>query len=549
MGLCTIENSTEKINFQCKAIITFRIYGFCQLIREVTGKKSMKKTAIQKKIEQRWQALTIRQKIMTYTGMVFLCIFLSVIFNVWVVFYSLGDLNHILEDSSKNSVLVQAIEEESRLFEQYMKGSTDHTRQLLQEAMKKTEETVCDLPFDFSQIGENRYAQTWSVRNCYEVYVEKRDAVLEMPGEGSLYVERLYEVYDIQEYLQEYAKELMNDTLAEGNSLYMEKLPGILAVPAIIALFAAVIFLFMVNLSKIMNRTIVSPVMELASSAKRIADNDFFIEDIQVESRDELGELVHAFNKMKYATGEYIMALEEKRKTLDLLHEEELEKLEVERRLEEMKLEVLKNQINPHFLFNTLNVIGGMAMLENAETTEKMIMALSNLFRYNLKNSDAEAMLSQELNVVKDYMYIQKMRFGERMTYHIKCEVEENTVIVPTFTFQPIVENAIIHGLTPKEEGGKIFVRIWKKQDNVMITIHDTGVGMSKQKVEELNRTLREGDYSHSGIGIGNVYRRFKIMYPESSFEIYSREHRGTLIKLTIPGTGREALSGKERDE
>lgn len=90
----------------------------------------------------------------------------------------------------------------------------------------------------------------------------------------------------------------------------------------------------------------------------------------------------------KYATGEYIQALEEKRKTLDLLHEEELEKLETEKRLEMTKLELLKSQINPHFLFNTLNVIGGMASLEEAETTEKMIRALSALFRYNLKNQD-----------------------------------------------------------------------------------------------------------------------------------------------------------------
>ena len=175
-------------------------------------------------------------------------------------------------------------------------------------------------------------------------------------------------------------------------------------------------------------------------------------EDVQVQNEDELGELVHAFNKMKYATGEYIMALEEKRKTLDLLHEEELEKLETEKRLEMIKLELLKSQINPHFLFNTLNVISGMARLEEAQTTEKMILALSSLFRYNLKTPEQFVLLAKELNVAADYMYLQQMRFGDRITYRKDCSVDADKVIVPAFTFQPLVENAMKHGIDYMEE-------------------------------------------------------------------------------------------------
>jgi sensor histidine kinase YesM len=238
---------------------------------------------------------------------------------------------------------------------------------------------------------------------------------------------------------------------------------------------------------------------------------------------------------MKFATGEYIRAMEESRKTLELLHEEEMQKMEVERRLETMKLEVLVNQVNPHFLFNTLNVIGGMAMLENAETTEKMIMALSNLFRYNLKNSSTETVLSQELSIVRDYMYIQQMRFGERLKFEIDCRMEENSVIIPTFTFQPLIENAIIHGLAPKEEGGKIHIKVWEQDQNIFITVCDTGVGIAEDKLELLKHKLEEGNVSRDSIGVGNVYRRFKIMYPEGRFTIYSRENEGTLIKLQIP--------------
>lgn len=488
-----------------------------------------------KRIEQRWQTMTIRQKITTYTVTVFLCIFLSVAFNIWVAKFSLGDFNNILNEGSKSSAFVQAMENESRIFEQYIMTSTKENRQLLEQAMKETESAIHALPFDYEEIGQIRYAQTWSVRNCYEVYVEKRDIMLRTPEESLSYVERLYEVYDIQEYLRSYGAQLMDDTLAEGSGVYRSKIPSMIFIPSIIFICSILLLLCMTELSAIMKRTIVTPVMKLVDFAKRIAGNDFFIEDIQIENQDEIGELVHAFNKMKYATGEYILGLEERRKTLDLLHAEELEKLEAERRLEAMKLEVLKNQVNPHFLFNTLNVIGGMAMLENAETTEKMIMALSNLFRYNLKNPNPEAILAQELNVVKDYMYIQQMRFGERLSYSVKCELDENTVLIPTFTFQPIVENAIIHGLAPKEEGGKINVRVWEHDGETIITFHDTGVGMSKEKLENLKKRLSDGVINRDSIGVGNVYRRFKIMYPEGQFEIYSREKKGTLIKIRIP--------------
>ena len=129
---------------------------------------------------------------------------------------------------------------------------------------------------------------------------------------------------------------------------------------------------------EILNRDIVLPVLALVKASKKIASNDFHVEDVKVENKDEIGELARAFNKMKYATQEYILILEEKRKTLDLLHKEELERLEMEKQLEAVQLDLLKSQINPHFLFNTLNVIGGMANLESAETTEKMIMALSS---------------------------------------------------------------------------------------------------------------------------------------------------------------------------
>lgn len=490
---------------------------------------------MREKIRQTWQSLTIRKKIGTFTGTVFLIISLSVIFDIWVVKFSLVDFNGILQDNGKGSELVQALEEESRLFESCIKNPEEEREEQLEISIARTQKAVQELPFQYGKIGEKRYAKTWSIRNSYELYCEKRDAVLQMEEKDPNYIGKLYEVYDMQGYLQEYARTLMNYTIEDGNEIYQKRVPGLISVPLAVILFGLVLFCGMLELAALMNQTIISPVMELVKASQKIAANDFFVEDVNVQNQDELGELVRAFNKMKYATGEYILALEEKRKTLDLLHEEEMKKLEAEKRLEMIKLELLKNQVNPHFLFNTLNVIGGMANLEEAGTTEKMIKALSSLFRYNLKTPEAEVPLAKELKVVADYMYLQQMRFGGRISYELECLVNEELVLVPTFTFQPLVENAIIHGLSPKEEGGRIRIRIWQRKERLHITVGDNGIGMDTEQLKELRDQLRIEEDGRLGIGLGNVCKRIGAMYQESRVEVYSRKNAGTVIAIELP--------------
>lgn len=348
------------------------------------------------------------------------------------------------------------------------------------------------------------------------------------------YISILYEVYDMQDYLQSYAKQLMRDTLEDGVSVYGKKVKTIIIVPVLIILLEIFFFLSIRKLSGLMNSSIVAPVMELAEASRKIAENDYFIEDVPMKNEDELGELVHTFNKMKYATGEYIMALEEKRRALDLYHAEELEKLKIAGRLDAMELTLLKNQINPHFLFNTLNVIGGMADLEGAQTTERMIHALSFLFRYNLKTPEEKVPLARELKVVRDYMFLQEMRFGSRITYQIDCRTDAELVMIPTFTFQPLVENAIIHGLAPKEEGGCIRIRILERRGQICIGVADDGVGMETDKLDALRRKMQE-DSGPTNIGLFNIHKRIHMMYEKGTMRIHSSAGVGTIVSICIP--------------
>ncbi len=419
---------------------------------------------VRQKVIQAWQALTIRHKILMFTGGALLIILMSVLLDAWVVHFSMVDFYKILEDNSKNSEFVRSMEKEIDAFQAYVSDPTQERRQSLQDAVADTASAVARLPFDYRAQGKELYARTWSIRSSHEVYQEKRDQFLTISEDSPDYIARLYDLYDMQSYLLDYAGDLMLESMESGNAVYHAKYPWMLGVPVVALILGFLLFFGVCRLAGMMNHAITLPVMELANASRKIAANDFFIEDVQVENRDELGELVGAFNKMKYATAQYIQTLEEKRQALNKLHEKEMEQVETERRLESAKMELLMSQINPHFLFNTLNVISGMANLEEADITEKMINSLSDLFRYSLKNDQAVVALARELKIVEDYMFLQHMRFGARIAYKIDCNVDTQKPLLPTFTFQPLVENAIIHGLSPKVEGGWIRIRIRDKK-------------------------------------------------------------------------------------
>lgn len=165
-----------------------------------------------------------------------------------------------------------------------------------------------------------------------------------------------------------------------------------------------------------------------------------------------MGELVAAFNVMKHSTRGYIETMRKNNEMQELLYKEEMERSNMEKQLNSARLELLKSQINPHFLFNTLNMIACTAKLEDAGDTEKMILSLGNLFRYNLKTTEQFVTLERELKIVEDYMYLQKMRFGSRIKYRLSLANGCSSSNDPSLSLQPIVESDLSM-VFPKRKG------------------------------------------------------------------------------------------------
>lgn len=482
-----------------------------------------------------WLTISIKKKIGIFAAMVILIMALSATFSICIMNFSLGGFNTILNDNSRCHDFQEALDLEIESFADYIRDATPDTRDQYVLSCVRTERCLRSLPFDYARIGTERYARTWSILNGYETYQAYRDELAETQVRESDFVERLYRVYKMQEYLQTYARRLVQVTLKEGNDSYQEKVPVFYNMPYLILAISAVFMGFVMFLTKILSNALVSPAVLLAQCARKIAKNDFTGEDPSVENRDEMGELVQAFNKMKRSTKGYIDTLKENHRMSELLHREEIEMVEMEKQLSGARLELLKSQINPHFLFNTLNMIACMAKLEEAVTTERMISSMSSLFRYNLKTSEQIVTLARELKVVQDYMYIQQMRFGSRILYSCDLKVDAEQAMIPAFTLQPVVENAMVHGLSKKEQGGRVHVRIWEQGKRLVISVADTGLGMSEERLAEVTEAMKERRTSRIGIGLGNIYKRIHMMYKQGEFRIASIEGRGTVIQMFIP--------------
>lgn len=219
----------------------------------------------------------------------------------------------------------------------------------------------------------------------------------------------------------------------------------------------------------------------------------------------------------------------------DLINEMK-EKIKLEKLLKNMELKALESQINPHFLFNTLNTIARMALIENAPQTEELIYNLSDILRYSLKNIDQLVDIATEINNIKKYLYIQNIRYGDRISYSIEINEEILNTQIPVMTLQPLVENSIIHGLEGKVENGFIKINGYRDNNFAIIEIIDNGSGIPQNILSNLLQKNKKNDSSSTGLGIQNVDSRIKHFFTnDCGLKVESIIGKGTKVQIKIP--------------
>ena len=261
---------------------------------------------------------------------------------------------------------------------------------------------------------------------------------------------------------------------------------------------------------------------------------------VPLHCRDEIvGTL-----KLYYAREEAMTALDvEFAQGLGQIFCTQLELANLERMTElaaKAELKALRAQINPHFLFNALNTIVSLCRT-NPEEARRLIIELSDFFRRSLKTSRDFVTLKEELEHVDSYLTLEKARFGPRLSIEKTIDDEALNVLIPAFTLQPLVENAVKHGLLAQETGGTVSITARRNGNSVDIAISDDGAGIPRST---LAHVLVSGFGKGAGVGLSNVNERLKNIYgPKHALEIDSVEGQGTTVRFTIPATARGVVA------
>jgi two-component system sensor histidine kinase YesM len=310
-------------------------------------------------------------------------------------------------------------------------------------------------------------------------------------------------------------KELSVDMITQGVRT------AFLSESIVLILITITVLTFFIVSSKSIRKRLVT----LINNIKSLEKGDFS-RRVAVKIHDEIGVIELSINKMS----------EELEKLVKQVYEFQLRENEMLLRQTQVELFALQSQINPHFLFNILdNILSTLD--DNPKAAGEIIMLLARSLRRQFLWENDRITLGQELSFIDDYLRIQKVRMQNKLKYSIELDNEVSELLLPKFLLQPLVENAIIHGISKKRRGGHVHIQAFKEDKHLLIIVEDNGTGIEKQRLDRILQGLqKEPNLYNEHIGLMNVYRRIILYYgSKAKFNISSVEKEYTRIELRLP--------------
>lgn len=406
---------------------------------------------------------------------------------------------------------------------------------------------------DLSRQGESQYLYGNAMKTTFATFCRFETMLCTyIHSNNTLEASRLYygKMASCGNYIRKYTQQLLERAISDNQDEFV----SLMELNSQLKNLQNLMLCFCLLLAFLMVASIVRLLLffrTLSRQSRSIGNGDFSIADLPQTGDDEISSLSEVFNTMKHSMKQQVHLLEEKNRIEGNLYRKENEALGLQNMLEQARLQQFRSQINPHFLFNTLNIIKISAEDEGAHRASMMLSSLGRIYSYAMGSNAQMVPLSQELQVAQALFSLYKERFGDRVSlvWSADEDIVVSEVFVPSFILQPLAENAFRHGIAPKDDGGTVTITISRTEaemDMLCITVSDDGVGMDEDELQVVREKLGQDYLADEHIGIYNVAARLKLLDKRSRFEMFSIKNQGTRVVMTLPY--REDADGEDPD-
>lgn len=485
----------------------------------------------------RWKDFSLVSKIVIEVGMIAVLLFaMNMLFYVRIN-NSMQKMDNVYASNAELTELSQVFEKVQDNMYKYLKVKNSQTLLDYYQNEAKYRNELEKLNED--NINDPVKLLERNIRKMSETYLDcTAETVAAKRGRNVEQYKRKYDdATKLYRYIQSSIDELNNLMFQENSSTYAV----LRAVMRYLEISNSVIMIIIVAGGMLLliqaTRNMFVPLSNMAETAQLVGQGNFHVKMHDTDAQDELGTVTRAFNTMVENLDLYMARTKASMEKEQQMMERELL---MENHLKEAQLKYLQSQINPHFLFNSLNAGAQMAMMEDAEKTYSFIQNMADFFRYSMKSLNTDVDLKEEIELVDNYVSIMNVRFSGDIHYEKSINCDITGVRVPCMIIQPVVENAISYGIRNISWEGKIFLEVLREDNEFLIHVRDNGIGISPERLSD----IRNGKASHApsdknsnGIGLGNVQKRLNLYYnKENLFSIDSEgENKGTLVTIRIP--------------
>jgi len=411
-----------------------------------------------------------------------------------------------------------------------------------EETLKDPYILIEELRSEFAQLKEittEAESKLWleSLLRNIDTLEKRVDDIVYNVGIGERYDENIEEldnnIYILTELIQDdiqYYIYYQTQSMEEVTNTLNQQMREFIVICGILI---AVLVVAVISVTVLIASGILRPIRELYDATGKIAEGDFEVK-ASANSHDEIGVLAHGFNKMAGNMQNLVGKIKED-----------------EQKMRRADLRLLQEQINPHFLYNTLDTIIWLIEGNKPEQAVYMVVTLSDFFRLVLSKGKEFISIRQEEQHIRSYLEIQEMRYHDILEYEFRIDPVLYDYQILKLTLQPLVENALYHGIKYKRAKGNIYVCGEKQGDIIRLTVSDDGAGMDQEELKQLRKEIeRPCKETEKGFGLANVNERIHMYFgAEYGMKIDSEKGKGTIVEIAIPAIKMEANQNKEGDD